>query len=222
MKINPTLACADPLRLLEEIEILRRASIDIIHIDVMDGHYVPNLCFSYDTIHSIARKWPDMFLDIHLMVDDVAGAIERLSFMKNGSISFHPSTTRMPIRFLKECRNRGLQAGIVLNPSESVSSISELLPYTDMVTLMGVEPGFSGQQFLENTYNKVSELHDFLTHLGKHIIIQVDGGVDCPIAQKCGSLGVDMVVAGALAIYGQEKSVYDCCIDLMAKCSKKI
>lgn len=201
MIVSPTLACGDILSLSSTLTTLQDAGISRLHLDMMDAHYVPNLCFSFDVIEAIAKDFPDFEMDIHLMTDRPEFFIERLSKLKPYAISIHPQTVTDIKSTFSSLKESGIKVGIVLSPQESLEKSSSLLKYCDQLTIMGVTPGFSGQSFLEDTYEKIRESVKIRNNGNLSFDLEVDGGVDAEIAVRCKQLGVDIVVAGAMAIF---------------------
>lgn len=198
--INPTLACGNFLNYQENLDILEKVGNTILHLDVMDGHYVPNLCFTLDQIRLISRNYP--FLpDVHLMVTNPEDYIEPLKQAGAAYLSFHLDATSFAIRLLNQIRAAGMKAGVVLNPSQPVSLLKETLPFADYILLMGVEPGFSGQSFIPGTIDKISELSRIREEEGYHFLIEVDGGIDDDNSIVCIRRGADILVSGAFGVF---------------------
>lgn len=215
MIINPSLACADRLRLAEEMDVLASGGISLFHIDIMDNHYVPNLCFDYDTVEAIF-KYIDIPLDVHLMVDAPAAAVERLASIRPAYISFHPTTTMSPFRLFRQIRRQEAKPGILINPAQRAEDFLQLLPEVDLVTVMSVEPGFAGQSFMPHTLETISALADFRKRKGLGFSISVDGGVNAEVGRRCLSRGADILVTGALTLWGQGKPLRQALEDLQA------
>lgn len=198
--INPTLACADRLNLDKELSKLSELGNKIIHIDIMDGHYVPNLCFDLPIINRVKDNY-DFLLDVHLMVTNPEDYIDELATAGAEFVSFHLDATSFPIRLLKLIRSKGMKPGIVLNPAQNIDSLELLLEYLDYIVVMSVEPGFSGQSFIENAYEKVRRLSTIRAKGKLKFFIEVDGGIDEVNGKKCKELGADSLVAGVFAIF---------------------
>jgi ribulose-phosphate 3-epimerase len=210
MIMNPSLACGNWLCLKEDIDTLRAVGAEMFHIDVMDGHYVPNLCFPIDVVRAV-RAYCDTSLEVHLMVDDPAAYIEPMQKAGADMLSFHLNATRFPISLLRRIRGLGMQAGIALNPTTAHSEVEAVLPYADFVNVMGVEPGFPGQSMLLlQTVKHLSFLNKMRAENQYGYRLMVDGGVDTENAAACIAAGADILVAGALAIYGQADSLANC------------
>lgn len=202
--INPTLACGNPLNYTEDLDILKEVGNSIIHIDVMDGHYVPNLSFDLGTIREIRNRY-DFLIDVHLMVTNPETYIDALAEIGVDFISFHVDTTSFSIRLLRKIRECGIKAGIVINPSQPISLFKTILSHTDYVLVMAVEPGFSGQKFISDTLDKISELNSIRKAEYLEYLIEVDGGIDEINCADCIRVGADILVSGAFGVF-QRKS----------------
>ena len=195
--VNPTLACGNPLNFKKDLDILENTGIKILHIDIMDGHYVPNLCFDTGMV-GLIRKNYSFLLDVHLMVTNPADYILPLAAAGADYVSFHLDATHFPVRTLNQIRENGMKGGVVL-------------PYLDFVLVMGVEPGFSGQRFLEGTVEKVSRLRDMREQLGLSYLIEADGGVDRENTVTLLENGADILVSGAFGVFeGRNGLEQDC------------
>lgn len=200
LQINPTLACGNLLNYKEDLDILKALGNRILHIDIMDGHYVPNLCFDLNTIRAIKNNY-DFLLDVHLMVTNPEDYLEPLKQIGVDFISFHIDATSFSIRLLKQIRELGIRAGIVINPSQSIASAIHLYPYADFVLLMAVEPGFSGQQFIPETFSKLDELRRLRKEQHYQFLIEVDGGISNENSVPCIQAGADILVSGAFGVF---------------------
>lgn len=207
MLYSASLACADYLNMERDIRSLSEGGIHMAHLDVMDGHYVPNLSLNLDLISRIRETFPDMQLDVHLMVTDPMAYIKPLALVKADYVSFHFSATSFPIRTARAIREAGMRAGIVVNPGEPLSLIDEIIDNTDMVLLMSIEPGFSGQQFIPSTYKKIHDLARIRREKKLNFIINVDGGINLANGRECISTGADCLVLGLFAIFNQPEGI---------------
>ncbi len=195
MIISPSILSADFSNLELEIKKVTDAGAEWIHIDVMDGHFVPNITIGAPVVKSI-RKVTDAKLDVHLMIENPEKYVD--DFLDAGSdvITFHYEATENPLKLINYIKQKGCMAGISIKPKTSVNSIKEFLPYADMVLIMTVEPGFSGQKFMEDCAHKIKEINDWKNDNKSDLIIQVDGGIDNKTAKVCKEYGVDCLVSG--------------------------
>jgi ribulose-phosphate 3-epimerase len=200
MRLSPTLACADRLDLKKDLDTLMELGAPLLHIDIMDAHYVPNLCFDFDTARAIGA-YSRIPLDVHLMIDDPFRYLDRVAALKPEFISFHPDTTPFGLRFAGRIRQLGCKAGVALNPCDRVESLEHILPHLDLVQVMGVEPGFAGQRFVNHTLDKIERLAKMRTDRNLCYEISVDGGIDVYSGRECLRRGADILVAGALAVF---------------------
>lgn len=194
--IGPSLLSADFARLGQELEALEQAGADYIHLDLMDGHYVPNLSFGYPIIAMI-RRFTRLPLDAHLMVSNPADYVERLAECGVTGITFHQECEPHSHRLLGKIRSLGMKAGLALNPSVGLETLQWLLPELDYVLLMSVNPGFSGQSFIPSIIPKTGELKRLIDRSGFGIHIEVDGGVNAANAPQLIEAGADMLVSAS-------------------------
>ena len=201
-KIAPSILSADFTKLGEEIKAVEKAGADYIHIDVMDGHFVPNITVG-PMIVNAARKVTDLPLDVHLMIENPERYID--DFFKAGSdlITVHAETVTHLHRLLGVIRNAGLKAGAALNPATPLSSIEHVLNNLDMVILMTVNPGFGGQSFIPEVLPKIEELKKMIDQKGMEVDIEVDGGINVENIAQVARAGANVFVAGN-AIFGSQ------------------
>ncbi|WP_431809923.1 ribulose-phosphate 3-epimerase [Brevibacillus agri] len=202
VKIAPSILSADFARLGEEILDVERGGADWIHVDVMDGHFVPNITIGPLIVEAI-RPVTKLPLDVHLMIEEPDRYIPQ--FAKSGAdwITVHQEACRHLHRTLYLIKEQGVKAGVVLNPATPIATIEPVLPDLDMVLLMTVNPGFGGQKFIHNVVPKIKALRDLLNERGLgHVEIEIDGGVNAETARLCEETGATVLVAGS-AVFNQ-------------------
>ncbi len=193
IRIAPSLLAADFARLREEIERVESGGADLLHLDVMDGHFVPNISFGPGLIEQV-RPHSKLFFDAHLMIAEPQRYAE--AFVKAGCdhITFHIEVTHEPRTVANHIRSLGASVGICINPTTPVSAIEPVLDHVDMVLVMSVWPGFGGQTFIPDVLPKVRELAD---RLKPHQRLEIDGGIDPETVTSAASAGIDTFVAGS-------------------------
>lgn len=198
--IAPSLLSADFLWLGKAVEMLNQSEADLIHCDVMDGLFVPNISFGFPVIEAVKRIATKP-LDVHLMIDKPERYLEAFRQAGAAMLSVHYESSVHLNRTLTQIRALGMQAGVVLNPHSPVELLTDILDYTDFVLLMTVNPGFGGQAFITNSINKVQRLRKMIDNRGLNVLIEVDGGVDRNTAPRLVEAGADILVAGN-AVFG--------------------
>lgn len=193
--IAPSLLSANFFDLKTDMDMLNNSAAEWLHIDVMDGRFVPNISFGFPIMKAIQGK-TNMVKDVHLMIVEPEKYIDE--FIKNGAeyLSFHIEATNHPHRVIQQIKNAGAKAGIALNPHTPISQIQHLINDLDLVLLMSVNPGFGGQKFIEFTIDKVKELKQLINEKGANTLIEVDGGVNLENAPLLKDAGADVLVAG--------------------------
>ena len=195
-KIAPSILAADFANLQRDVEMLNESDADYIHVDIMDGLFVPNISFGIpvtEAIHRHARK-P---LVVHLMIMDPDNYLEAFKNAGASIISVHYEACKHLNRSLQAIRQLGIKAGVAINPHTPVELLSDSLEMLDLVCIMSVNPGFGGQKFIENTYSKVSRLKEMIDTKGSETLIEIDGGVNLDNAPKLMEAGADVLVAGS-------------------------
>ena len=201
VKIAPSILAADFARLGEEVARVEAAGADMLHVDVMDGHFVPNLTIGPPVIKAI-KSVTNLPLDVHLMVEQPDGLLPDFIDAGSDNLTVHVEACRHLHRTVQSIRDAGVQASVVLNPATSLHALDEILPDVHMVLLMSVNPGFGGQRFLPSTLQKIRQLKGQITERRLPVVIEVDGGVKANNAAEICAAGADVLVAGT-AIFGQ-------------------
>ena len=200
MLVAPSILSADFGKLNEDIKAICDGGCDLIHVDVMDGHFVPNMTIGPVVVNSVA-KIATKPLDIHLMVEDNNFFIDLFAHLKPKYISFHIESEKHPHRIIQKLRALGIKPAIVLNPHTRPEEIEYLLADLDMVLLMSVNPGFGGQKFIQTVVDKTKKLKTLINKYNPSCLIQIDGGVNDKNIHELKNAGVDVVVAGSY-VYG--------------------
>ena len=193
--VAPSILSADFGNLANDISMLNSSKADWVHIDVMDGHYVPNISFGMPVIDRISAL-SNKPLDIHLMISKPERYIEKFLKYNTKVLTIHLEASRHLHRTIQEIKSKGVMAGVAINPHTDVNHLSEIINDIDIVCVMSVNPGFSGQNFIENSYNKVKKLKKIILEKKSNCKIQVDGGVNIINAKKLVEFGADILVAG--------------------------
>ena len=196
MLVAPSILSADFGKLNEEITAICEAGCDLIHVDVMDGHFVPNLTIGPVVVESVA-KIATKPLDVHLMVQNNTFFVDLFAPLKPEYITFHIEEEKHPHRLIQKIKSYGIKAGVVLNPSTNPIVLEYLLEDLDMVLLMSVNPGFGGQKFIPNVIKKAKQLKKMINEINPNCLIEVDGGVNDKNIHELKDAGVDVVVAGS-------------------------
>jgi ribulose-phosphate 3-epimerase len=219
IKIAPSVMCANFLNLEKDINSMDQAGVDFYHIDIMDGHFVPNLSLNFEIIKLIKSisKTP---LDVHLMVDDPANYISRLNELGVEYVSFHIEAVQYPIRLSKEIRKLGMKAGIVINPATGIESLQYLISEVDFILFMTVEPGFAGQKFIPQVADKIHAVKKMIDAKGLDIPIQVDGNINEETGSLCIDKGASILVSGTASVFKKDVNLYDACLLFKMKMNK--
>lgn len=200
--IAPSILSADLSVFGKEIEMLDKSEAEWIHVDVMDGHFVPNLTFGPNIVEA-TKKHTDKYLDVHLMVEEPEKMVDAFIGAGSSLISIHAEATEKLEETLKHIKEKGADAGVVIKPETSVQEIESVLPLVDLVLVMTVNPGFGGQSFMDGMLDKIKELDAYRADNDLDFLIEVDGGVNDETILLCHEAGADVFVAGS-NVFGAE------------------
>ena len=195
IKISPSILSADFSKLGSEIKDLEKAGADLIHMDVMDGHFVPNITIGPDVIYKL-RKYSSLPFDVHLMISPVHNFIKNFADAGADIITIHPEATDNLIASIKKIKSFNKKAGVSLNPETPVNKVLPVLNLIDIVLVMSVNPGFGGQKFIESTLKKVKQLRKEIDTKKLKVQIEIDGGINFANSSKVKKAGVDILVSG--------------------------
>ena len=200
--IAPSLLAADFVRLAEDIARVEAAGADWLHLDIMDGHFVPNLTFGPPIVAAI-RKITKLPLDVHLMVTNPAALVDAFAAAGADWLTVHVETEPHLHRLVTHIRELGVRPAVVLNPATPLSSLEEILPEVDMVLVMSVNPGFGGQKFIHSSIDKIRRLKKQIIAVNREVLIEVDGGINAVTSPLVREAGAEVLVAGS-AVFGSD------------------
>jgi ribulose-phosphate 3-epimerase len=205
--IAPSILSADFAHLAEEIESVEKGGADLLHLDIMDGHFVPNITIGPPVVASI-RKITNLPLDAHLMIEDPARYVDELIQAGVNWISVHAETDTHLNRTIQHIRSQGVRAGVAINPATPISALEEVIPDVDFVLVMSVNPGFGGQQFIPSVLHKIWKLRERISSNNYRARIEIDGGVDVGNLDEVLAAGADVIVVGS-AVFKSRSSPSD-------------
>ena len=206
VKIAPSILAADLLNIKNEVINVDNAGAEFIHIDVMDGHFVPNLSFGYNMVKTL-RPITNKILDVHLMINSVELFIDEFINAGTDILSFHPETVDNPKKIINKIKEKNCKCGLALHPDINVEEVEELIGLADQIIVMTVIPGFGGQKFMVNQLSKIKMLNNLRKEKNYKFQIEIDGGINLDTSKLCKKHGVDILVAGSY-IYNADESNY--------------
>ena len=204
-KLSPSILSADFSQLGKQVALIEKGGADLIHVDVMDGHFVPNISFGAAVMKSV-RESTNLNFDVHLMIEEPDLYIDEFLTDKTEYITVHQEACRHLHRTIGHIKSLGIKAGVSLNPATSIETLTEIISDVDLILLMSVNPGFGGQKFIQGTLDKIRRLSEMRKSTGTGFMIEVDGGVNLENAASLIEAGADILVAGS-AVFGAEDIV---------------
>jgi ribulose-phosphate 3-epimerase len=208
VSIAPSMMCADFINLGRDLEVMAAGGADFLHVDVMDGHYVPNYTLGPDFCRSLAGSSP-LPLDIHLMIENVDAHVPLFAKIPNAIVSFHPEVAWHPLRTIDHIRSCGARAGIAVEPALPLAAVEEMLPHVSLVCVMTVNPGYAGQALIPEALEKVRTLARQVRERGLDILVEVDGNVSWENIPKMVDAGAEVLVAGTSSLFDRKAGLAD-------------
>lgn len=202
MKVSPSLLAANFANLTPDIEMINRSEADYLHLDVMDGVFVPNISFGFSVLEAVGRICTKP-LDVHMMVVEPHKWVNKVRDIGADIMNVHQEACLHLHRTIQEIHHAGMKAGVTLNPATPVSMLKDIIEDLELVLLMSVNPGFGGQPFIEHTYKKCAELRHLIDSTGSKAVIEIDGGVNAKTGPLLAAAGADVLVAGSF-VFGTE------------------
>lgn len=203
----PSLMCANYLFLEKDIDDLYRAGADLLHVDIMDGHFVPNLSLNFDIVKQV-KTITNIPLDVHLMVENPDNFFNGLKAITPEYVSFHLEVVDHPIRLINELKCISPNVGVAVSPATSIDSLEYIIKYLDYVVIMTVEPGFAGQKFIPSMLKKIEKVRKLGNDLNQKLLIEVDGNISETTARQCMDAGADILVLGTASIFKKGRDLY--------------
>lgn len=205
--LSASIMCADLLNLERSVRELENAGIDYLHVDIMDGSFVPNITLGFDLVNAV-KSMTDIPLDVHMMVNEPSKFIDRMNLDENDILCVHYESEIHIHRTLSQIKNKGIKAGLAINPQTPLESLEFLTDYIDMVLIMTVSPGFAGQKLFAGAERKTRQAREFLDRLGcEKVPIEVDGNISPENGQKLSKCGADIFVLGTSSLFIKDKDM---------------
>lgn len=208
--LSASLMCADLMNLRESVLELEKAGIDYLHLDIMDGRFVPNITLGFDIVNAV-KEITDIPLDVHMMVNEPSAFIDRMKLDENDILCIHYEADIHAQRTLSQIKSKGIKAGLALNPQTPVNCLENLTDYIDMALIMTVSPGFAGQKIFAGAQRKTKQAREFLDNSGfSHIPIEVDGNISPENGSMLSKCGADIFVLGTSSLFIKGRDMKQC------------